>query len=212
MPSAASPPTATSGDSPRTWLQGARPRVSEVELFVHSGPIAWNGAYLGSDGTAAAIRLLRRLLPRDGARRGADCDLPRRRRPPPLPRAPRHRRPEARLAHACRLPHDEPLPLGDRGNGRAAVGRLPAAQRTLRPGLQCTPRPVGSSLRRAILERRDRGRRRARRRLPVRDREPRPRGTVPPRRRLAVERLAIRAARRRPRGSRSRGRPAQSRR
>ena len=172
-----------------------------VTQRVHSGFGRPESAYVGRRGTTASVRLLRRALSRDRAGRREDPDLSGRRRLPRLPRPARHHRAQTRLAPACLLPDDESLPPRRRGDRRSVVRRVPAVERPLCARLQCPPRPLGPSLRRAVLERCDRGRRGARRGLPVRDRESAARGALPSRRGLALERLALRPATRRRRRS-----------
>ena len=205
-------PAATSGDSPRTWPEGAWLVCRKWDRSSTAAPFATRRPRLRRHGATASVRLLRRLLSRDCAWGREDRDLPGRRRLPGLPRPPGQHRAQARLAHARVLPDDKSLPPRRRGDRGAAVRRLSATERTLRARLQRAPRALGSSLRRAVLERRDRRRGRACRSLPLRDREPRSRRIVPSRRGLAVERLALRPPTGPRRRSRTRGRAARSRR
>jgi hypothetical protein len=183
-----------SGDSPQPRLEWTRRLDQECGDSSTDAAGGCRALYVAPDGPAAAIRLLRRVVPRHGPRCREDRDLPGRRRLPHVPRPARPRRPQARLAPARVLPDDEPLPPRRGGDGRPAIRGVPQAQRPLRPGFQRTPRPVGPPVRGALLERPDRGRGRARPRLSLRRRESRAGRALCASGRLAVERLAPRVA------------------
>jgi hypothetical protein len=187
------PKQPTSGDCPPTWLDWTCPLDQERDRSSTDDAASGCPPYVASRGPLAAIRLLGRLVPRYCAGCREDRRLPGRRRLPRLPRPPRASRPQARLARPRVLPDDQPLPPRRRGGRRPALRGVPEAQRPLRAGIQRTPRPVGSPVRRALLERTDRGRGRADQCLSLRHREPRPRRALRATRRLAVERLALRA-------------------
>src|SRR5436190_12626757 len=137
----------------------------------------------------------RRLLPRLDAWRRRLRDLPRRPRPPLVPRTARAGCPRLRLGRLCLLLDDEPLPPRPRGGRAVALGGDAAPQPRTRRRLQPALRTHGPPLRRPLhLERdRQRGVPRGRRRL--RAREPRPRRPLRERRRVPL--VSRRAAPRR---------------
>src|SRR5262245_56844399 len=138
--------------------------------------------------TAALPPPRARDLSRDDPRRGPRGDLPRRRRPPPLPRLAGPRDAPHGLGLPRLLPHAEPPPSA-RGNAPGpAFGRHALPQRPLRASVQSATRAHRSPLRRPLRGLRAHGRRPPADGNRVRPAEPRPRGPLPPSRRLAVER------------------------
>lgn len=139
-------------------------------------------------GALASVRTARlRDLPRRSAWRREDPDLPRQRRSPLLPLAPRRSCREVRLALLRVLPHGQPLPPGRRDETRAALRGHAAPQWRPRADVQPQVRPLGSPLRRTLLVAHRHGRRRPREHVQVRDRESRARRPVCDARRVAVE-------------------------
>ena len=144
-------------------------------------------ALRSGDGADRKVAASGRRLPRLQPRRGRMPDLPRRRRSAALPRRPREDGPTLRLGHTRVLPDGQPLPPGRGVHPRTALGGDAAPERTLRAGLQPSPRAPRSSFRPPVRSTRARRRRPPRRRRRLRPRQSRPGRPLRRRRRLALE-------------------------
>ena len=129
-------------------------------------------------GSHAAHAASRRVLPRDDTRRRRLRDLPRQRRPPRLPLASQAKRRAVRLDDLRPLPHDDALPPRPPLHARRALKRAPTPERPLRAGVQRTPWPVRTLVRRPLHVTGHRRRDLPLPSLPLRRREPRSRRSL----------------------------------